>query len=276
MSLIYTLAWMELRRLRIHGLLLAISAALLILWLGIDFGHISDSNFTFESSTNSSDPDISEILRGFSGETVLTMLSIAFPTLGALSFGFLFAVLTPFRSPQEWEQGQFQMLKMSSWTQYQIQIARYLIYSVLLLCYSLIIILAGSVAIATSDINLPHLVLDTALMSIFMVLSSIPLLIGIGMVVDATRTAYYLRGIHFVITFIQFAGWISLGYLSLNSMSILKLGVIPPIPIKTLTTLPLSSYNGPTHIFWEPMIMSCLLGIAFVVLSGRIQEEAEA
>ena len=161
MSLIYTLAWMELRRLRIHGLLLALAAALLVLWLGIDIGNISYGNFTFESSSSGSDPDITDMFRGFSGETLLTMLSIIFPTLSALSFGLLFAVLTPFRSPQEWEQGQFQMLKMSSWTQYQIQLARFLIYGVLLLSYSMIIIFAGSVGLATSDINLPYLVPHT-------------------------------------------------------------------------------------------------------------------
>ncbi|SMF59523.1 hypothetical protein [Pseudobacteriovorax antillogorgiicola] len=274
-QLFYTLLWLEARRLRIHITLLLIAFGLLLLWLGIDFGTFSNFEYQFESSGDGS--GFMDSLNSLSMETLIAALGIVVPSFSCLAFGSLLLMIAPFRSPQEWQQGHFQMLKMSSWSQYHIQCARFLIYLLLALVFFVPVIATGAMALASDDtINIPYVTQDFIILGAFTVLSSLPLTMAVGMVIDATRTAYYLRGIHFLVTFIQFAGWVALLNLGQKSIAALNVAVLPPIQLKSHQILPPGTWEGPTQLYWEPMIISWIIAWGFAVLSGRIQEEAEA
>ena len=274
MKLFLTLAKIEAVRLKLHLLLSAILTAFFILWLGIDFTSMEGFNFTMETSgTMDLGADQQSLI---TMDALLALSEIFIPLTVAILGICLLLILLPFRGPREWQEGQFQLIKMCSWSLYQIQLSRFVIYFLFgTLCMGLLLFSASCAVIMNEQAQVPYLLGDAMALFAYTLMLTIPLSISIGMVIDATRSAYLLRGINILISFIQITGWMALMDLSQRWINYFKLG-LPAWPIRLAEQIPSNTYQGPTHLYMEPIILSAIITIVFVVLSARILEEAEA
>lgn len=271
MNLLLTLLPSEARRLKLHFVISGLIVALLIAWLGLDFDSIS-GDISFHSQGNIDNGFQSF----FSIDSIIPTLGIVLPSMLALSAICLVGLLMPFRSQKEWETGQFQLLKMCSWSQYPIQIVRFCIYLVVCLTLTLTIITTMALALKSSPNSPAQFSHDLILIAFFMIAAFLPLGISIGLVIDSIRTAYYLRGIPTIITIIQLTGWMAMMNFSQKAINSTSFTLLPSIPLESVKQFPQGSFKGMTQLHIEPLILSFIIALSFVVLSGRVLEEAEA
>lgn len=273
MNLLRTLALIEFRRLKIQQAIFGVLFVVFVLWLGIDINSFSELSFQMDSNDEKS----SEAIAKLTEAAVEGMFAILLPLMTLTAAGALTAITLPFRSPREYQEGQFQMIKMSSWSLYRVQLMRYGLYSAGTFVFFGILGLAATLAVASKvDSQFIPLLRDLNLIYWASLLTTIPILLAAGMVVDACRTAYALRGIHFIISIIQFAGLIALLRLVQAITDAMNTSMLPPIPLDQMSKFFGPIFQGPKVLYWEPIIIGLLVAVAFVVLSGRILEEAEA
>jgi hypothetical protein len=275
MKLLSSLFWLESKRLRLQIILTVITLLLYAFMLGFSLKDLSI--FDIQYSINmQSDQTLPSLTSGLSQEKILSLFAILIPAFLAFSFVTFNSLRAPFRSPSEWQDGQFQLFKLSSWSSYQIQLGRFLVFCLLGLV-PIILITFGVVAAITSkpDFESINLARDIYWISFFVSLSILPLFISAGLLVDSLRTAYYLRGSHAVVTFIQYAGWVASVGIALKISSSSSIGILPSITLDLLNPMAGNSQQS-IQLYLEPMLVSLVIAFVFVLVSARIIEEAES
>ena len=112
----------------------------------------------------------------------------------------------------------------------------------------LLLFSASCAVLMNEQAQSPYLLGDAMALFAYTLMLTIPLSISIGMVIDATRSAYLLRGINILISFNQITGWMALMDLSQRWINYFKLG-LPAWPIRLAEQIPSNTYQGPTHLY---------------------------
>jgi len=273
MKLMTCLFWLESKRLRLHIIATFLIVAMLVLLLGVGFGDVSALQYQIQLDA---DDAYRDVIEGLSSQAIYVILSTLIPGLMAASLVLLVSMLAPFRGSNEWQNGQFQMFKMSSWSLYHIQLGRFLTLCLFGLISLSAIAMIMVIALGSHpNTKIPGLGRDILWISFFLALSLYPLFTAIGMLIDSIRTAYYLKGLHFIVSLIQFAGWASLILLSFKLRNALSFEIFPPIEL-TLSNLIPGNDEQMIQLKWEPMLISIVLAVVFVIVSSRVLEEAES
>ena len=189
MALFRSLIIIELVRLKTFLVLATLALILFSLWLGMDLTSANNFNFHYESSS-SSNLGLSDMQALMSTESLLSASKVLIPTALILSFFSLLVMVAPFRSRSEWQDGQFQLIKSSCHSLYRIQLIRYGFYLCFLIGFATLTLLLNGIAIQQDhSIQIPFLIQDFTLIAASALLTTVPLAIAIGMLIDSCRTA---------------------------------------------------------------------------------------
>ncbi len=271
MNLFKIIAWLEGRRLRTHIVILILALTLIAIWVGLN-PSLVNSEFKVSLSMDDTDFQLQKIL---SMESSIKLMSLWGKIIAFAAIGYIMMTVIPFRSDREWQQGQFQMMRMSQWTTFQIQGVRLLLYfGISWLFFTLLSILAV-IGIQVENIDYPGHGGDLFWGTQVLIMTICPIVLSISQVIDALHTAYFQRGNKLPITVLQFLGWISLASIATRALLFVEGLIFPPITLESFGVLH-AAFEIPIDLHLEWIAVSILFSGLMTLASGQVLKEVEA
>ncbi|SMF22864.1 hypothetical protein SAMN02745866_01453 [Alteromonadaceae bacterium Bs31] len=278
-QLIFTVGWLEFTRTKTRNwllLLLILGSAFLLLSYGDSVAgfqkHHQDDRSDFELIS----PERLADKRGISNEFVnLASIPTAAVTAAVGFFGFIVLLTIPFRSRQEWEDGQFQMISMGRFNFYQVESARFLSYLSLAVLYYFALLGTSSLYAWLSGVSSMQGIKTMNLLISYFFLALVPLMLSFGIFVSAINTAYYRDGGGKLLTLVK--------YVSCFCFFVLVLKVFRGVVDRETILFPTldlhieieNFFEHTARLNFEFLLISLSSAAALLFWSARIMEEVE-
>ncbi len=194
----------------------------------------------------------------------------------ALFLGFIVLMTIPFRSKQEWEDGQFQMIAMGDHSFYKVESTRFLSYLLLATLFFITVLLCFGIFCWKNEILSLDTIIRLQWLALLRFISFIPLMLAFGVLVAAINTAYYRDGGGRILTLIKYISCFSFFVLAMQAGCWFMDPSHSLIPVMQTTIKLFGFYPKALTFSWDFLVLSVMVAVLFLYWSGRILEEVEA
>ena len=278
-QLIFTIIWLEFTRTKARNwllLILILVSGFMLLSYGHSVAGIQKHSNEDTSNIEFISPERLAVHQGINDNFVpLSSIPTALVTATASFIGFIILLTIPFRSRQEWEDGQFQMISMGRFNFYQVEVARFLSYLFLAALFYSVLLLSSSLYAWLSGVVTPQGIKTMNLFIGYLFLSLVPLMLSFGVFVSAINTAYYRDGGSKLLTLAKYISCFCFFVLvikAFNGIEGMNTQLFPTLDLQ-FSIKPLFEHTAKLNFEFLLLSLSGAAGLLF--MSARIMEEVE-
>lgn len=273
-KLIILNSWLEYKRYKTKFLLLGALLVGCLFLLNIEFSAASLIQNTTppHESLKPVDP-----IAALSFDNILSLGYSGSVGLLTLILGYLLCFSMLFRDRSDWEQGQYQMIRISSHSFLSMELSRFVIYLALISIYTLITIAFTLISIKQSSTLGPYHISILIGWSLYHFALIVPITLSWGLCINNLNFSFNTENHEKARKLTIMLGTLGLikilmhfrAYLIKHSAFILS-------PLNLGSTSETPSGLGQTILPWEPLILTTTLAALILVTAAKIAQETES